>query len=105
MLAKPDRDLRGPRPSQRPSRASWQLTNFEHFLSQFEALRPRPWAFASVDIAKIINRLIATIPNKFVEVERFISSSLKNSPANEGSGPQWATIASRFMPLLQRFTD
>src|SRR6185369_10429069 len=75
MLAKPDRDRRGPRPSQRPSRASWQLTNFEHFLSQFEALRPRPCAFALVDTAKIINRLIATIPNKFVEVEGFIKSS------------------------------
>src|ERR1044072_7156232 len=86
MFVKRERDLRGPRPSQRPSRASWQLTNFEHFLSQFEALRPRPWAFTSVDIAKIINRLTTTIPNIFVEVEGFINSSLKITSANEGSG-------------------
>src|SRR5215813_15344198 len=39
----------GPRPSQRPSRASWQFTNFAHFLSLSQSYprprpRPRPWA-------------------------------------------------------------
>ena len=34
--------IAGPRPSQRPSRASWQFTNFAHFLSRFGPC-PRPF--------------------------------------------------------------
>jgi hypothetical protein len=76
IFVAPKRRL-GPRPSQRPSLASWQLTNFEHFLSHCEALRPRPWAIVSVDTAKIINRLKTTIPKTLVEVEGFIKFLLE----------------------------
>ena len=64
----------GPRPSQRPSRASWQLTNLPHFLSKpRDALRPRPWPIASVATLTTINRHNTRIPNRF---PCFIRSSL-----------------------------
>jgi hypothetical protein len=54
----------GPRPSHRPSRASWQLTNLPHFLSiRPNTRRFRPWPNASVDIpiASTRTRLAAAI--------------------------------------------
>jgi len=91
----------GPRPSQRPSRASWQLTNLEHLLSKRrDALRPRPWPIASVATLTTINRLNMRIPNSFL---CFIGSLPEKHWPMRFSGPQWATIASSFMPLPQPF--
>src|SRR5829696_6258180 len=71
LLLNPSSRRSGPRPSQRPSRASWQLTNFAHFLSMRETLRPRPWPRVS-DEAKVINRPTTKIPNRFLDVKSFI---------------------------------
>ena len=79
----------GPRPSQRPSRASWQLTNLEHFLSRCEPRRPRPWPMASVDVPRTNNNPSTKIPNKCFDVKRCIKvSSLNYNRPNEGLGPQ-----------------
>ena len=91
----------GPRPSQRPSRASWQLTNLEHLLSKRrDTLRPRPWPIASVATLTTINRLNTRIPNSFL---CFIGSLREKHWPMRFSGPQWATIASSFMPLPRPF--
>ena len=86
MFVNPARRF-GPRPSTRPSRASWQLTNFPHFLSRFEALRPRPWAIASDD-ANVSTMPTTRIPNRFLDVKSFIKVPPLKTPANEGTGPQ-----------------
>jgi len=53
--------LRGPRPSQRPSRASWQLTNTRHFqLMSRLCARPRPWAEAKAGSIASRNILSST---------------------------------------------
>ncbi len=89
----------GPRPSQRPSRASWQLTNFAHFRSEREILRPRPWPMASDD-AKIIKRPITNIPNRLLDVRSFIKVPPKMHRPMRVRGRNKATLASISMPLL-----
>jgi hypothetical protein len=106
-----DRLLRfGPRPSQRPSLASWQLTNLPHFLSICAALRPRPCPIASEDIATIINKPSTAVPNTFLEIENFMNSSVEIDTAEvhgasgaTALGSVKATIALMLMPLLPAF--
>ena len=65
---------RGPRPSQRPSRASWQLTNLPHFLSKPRpnTRRLRPWPNASEAIPITSSRTKAAAPISFLEIGSFI---------------------------------
>src|SRR5690348_16227642 len=65
---------RGPRPSHRPSRASWQLTNLPHFLpSPCPCPRPlRPWPKVSDDIPTASSRTRAAPPITFLEIGNFI---------------------------------